>query len=222
MNSEKLAKLQPITGVIFDAFGTLASIRKPTHPYRQLLRIGERQGRRSSAADLRELMTQPMALFAAAMKFEIEVSQEEMQALRDSLEGEIASIEPYPEAREAVSMLRDAGIKTAICSNLSLPYGPAVASLFPNIDTAIFSYAEGVMKPDAMIYQITCRRLGIAPGQYFAGPEGQIVMIGDSPKCDRDGPRSIGINGYLLNRSGGGQFNDLVQFAEQIIHRNNA
>jgi HAD superfamily hydrolase (TIGR01549 family) len=163
-----------------------------------------------------------MALFAAAMEFEIEVSQEEMQALRDSLEGEIASIEPYPEAREAVSMLRDAGIKTAICSNLSLPYGPAVASLFPNIDTAIFSYAEGVMKPDPMIYKIACSRLGISPGQYFAGPGGQVVMIGDSPKCDKDAPRSIGINGYLLDRCGGGQFSDLVQFAEQIIHRNNA
>ena len=216
MSSELLAKLQPITGVIFDAFGTLVSIRKPAHPYRELLRIGARQGRRSSAADLRELMTQPMTLFAAAMELDIEVSQEEMQALRDSLAGEIASIEPYRDAQEAMSMLRDAGIKTAICSNLSLPYGPAVASLFPNIDTAIFSYAEGVMKPDAMIYQITCRRLGIAPGQYFAGPEGQIVMIGDSPKCDRDGPRSIGINGYLLNRSGGGQFNDLVQSLNRL------
>jgi HAD superfamily hydrolase (TIGR01549 family) len=167
-------------------------------------------------------MTQPLTLSDAAMELGIEVTQEQMQALRESLEGEIASIEPYAEAREAVSMLRDAGIKTAICSNLPLPYGPAVASLFPNIDTAIFSYAEGVMKPDAMIYQLACSRLGIPPGQYFAGPGGQVVMIGDSPNYDRDGPRSIGINGYLLNRSGGGQFNDLVQFAEQIIRRNNA
>lgn len=222
MNSELLAKLQPITGVIFDAFGTLVSIRKPTHPYRQLLRIGERQGRRSSAADLRELMTHSLTLSDAAREFEIKVSQEEMQALRDSLVREIASIAPYPDAQEAVSMLCDAGLKIAICSNLSLPYGPAVASLFPNIDTAIFSYAEGVMKPDPMIYQIACRRLGIAPGQYFAGPGGQVVMIGDSRKCDRDGPRTIGINGYLLNRGGGGQFNDLTQFARQIIRRKEA
>lgn len=220
--SEMRAKLQPITGVIFDAFGTFVNSRKPSHPYRQLLRIGARQGRRRGAADLRELMTQPLTLSDAAMEFGIELTQGEKQALRDSLAREIASIQPYSDAQEAVSMLRDAWIKAAISSNLSLPYGPAVASLFPNIDTATFSYAEGVMKPDPMIYQIACRRLGIAPGQYFVGDGGQVVMIGDSPKCDRDGPRSIGINGYLLNRSRGGQFNDLLEFAQQIIRRNNA
>jgi HAD superfamily hydrolase (TIGR01549 family) len=221
MISEMLSKLQPITGVIFDAFGTLVSIRKPAHPYRELLRIGARQGRRSSAADLRELMTQPMTLFAAAMELDIEVSQEEMQALRDSLARELASIEPYPDAIEAVSILRQAGLRVAICSNLASPYGSVVTDLFSDLDAFVFSYAEGVMKPDPVIYKIACSRLGISPGQYFAGPGGQVVMIGDSAKCDRDGPRSFGINGYLLNRSGGGQFSDLVQFAEQIIHRNN-
>lgn len=222
MNSELLAKLQPITGVIFDAFGTLVSIRKPTHPYRQLLRIGERQGRRSSAADLRELMTQSLTLSDAAMEFEIEVTQEEMHALRNSLARELALIEPYPDAIEAVSILRQGGLRVAICSNLASPYGSVVTDLFSDMDAFVFSYAEGLMKPDPVIYQIACSRLGIPPGQYFAGAGGQVVMIGDSPKCDRDAPRSIGVNGYLLDRSGGGQFSDLVQFAEQIIRGRDA
>lgn len=32
----------------------------------------------------------------------------------------------------------------------------------------------------------------------------QIAMIGDSPRCDRDGPKAVGIKGFHLDRSDAG------------------
>lgn len=42
-------------------------------------------------------------------------------------------------------------------------------------------------------------------------------MIGDSKRCDRDGPRSVGIMGFHLDRTGRGSLNDLVQFAKDTV-----
>lgn len=41
-------------------------------------------------------------------------------------------------------------------------------------------------------------------------------MIGDSKKCDEQGPRTSGIMGYHLDRSGLGRFRDLLEFSRLI------
>jgi FMN phosphatase YigB (HAD superfamily) len=43
-------------------------------------------------------------------------------------------------------------------------------------------------------------------------------MIGDSPRCDRDGPRIVGIQGFLLRRGGDAGFKDLHQFARAALN----
>jgi len=43
-----------------------------------------------------------------------------------------------------------------------------------------------------------------------------VMMIGDSKKCDQDGPRQVGIMGYHLDRSRGGRFGDLLEFARFV------
>lgn len=68
------------------------------------------------------------------------------------------------------------------------------------------------MKPDPKIYVQTCERLGLEPGNEFAG-RGRVIMIGDSPKCDRDEPKVVGIQGFLLRRGDDAGFSDLHQFA---------
>ncbi|OSN68755.1 hypothetical protein BV349_00844 [Pseudomonas syringae pv. actinidiae] len=45
-------------------------------------------------------------------------------------------------------------------------------------------------------------------------------MIGDSEKCDRDGPNALGIQGFLLNRQGGNDFSDLTEFSNRVLSRN--
>lgn len=142
--------------------------------------------------------------------------------LNDALKREISSIKPYPDALEAMARLRDAGVKIGICSNLASPYGPVVKDVFPKMHGYAFSYELGVMKPDSRIYLSICEQMGVVPGHYFGSETGRVMMIGDSRRCDRDGPRAAGIVGLHLDRSGNGQINDFVQFAHLIIERNNA
>ncbi|WPX63538.1 HAD family hydrolase [Pseudomonas sp. MH10] len=125
--------------------------------------------------------------------------------MNDALEREVSSIKPYPDAVEAMAQLRDAGVKIGICSNLAAPYGSVVRDIFPKMHGYAFSYELGVMKPDPLIYQAVCEQMGVMPGQYFSGAIGRVFMIGDSRRCDRDGPRAVGVFGLHLDRTGLGQ-----------------
>lgn len=73
------------------------------------------------------------------------------------------------------------------------------------------------MKSDVEIYQSICGSLGVASGHLFEGGFEQIAMVGDSPKCDRDGPRAASMLGFHLDRRGSGAIRDLVHFAQLVI-----
>ncbi|PIO94362.1 haloacid dehalogenase [Pseudomonas syringae] len=208
-----------ITAIIFDAFGTTVQITRPTHPYRQLLREGRSQGRVPKVDDLRTLMTNELSLGEAACVFGIKVTPARLHLLEQALEEEVASMRPYPDAREAIAILQAAGLNVAICSNLAEPYGMAIKQILPALDAYVFSYQAGVTKPDPIIYRETCSLLGVQPGNEFSG-QGRVVMIGDSPRCDRDGPREVGISGFLLGRGRPDGFSSLVGFAHTIIDAN--
>jgi putative hydrolase of the HAD superfamily len=66
-----------------------------------------------------------------------------------------------PPLREVVRCARRAGIGTALVSNANGLGDPGLAALF---DTVVLSGAVGVAKPDAEIYLLTARRLGLEPG----------------------------------------------------------
>jgi FMN phosphatase YigB (HAD superfamily) len=206
-----------ISGVLFDAFGTIAEITTPTHPFMQLLREGSSQGRKPQADDIRTLMTRNLPIAEAALHFDIKLSSGRLKQLEEALQIELASIRPFPDAVAAISALQDAGLKVAICSNLASPYGPIIQQLFPSITAHGFSYELGCMKPDPCIYRQTCERLGLQPGNDFAVQD-RVVMIGDSPRCDRDGPRVVGVHGFLLRRDGDAGFSDLHQFAGAALN----
>lgn len=199
----------PIKAVIFDAFGTLVRIHEGSHPYRQLIKLGMKQGRRPQPDDIRQIMTKPWDLAATAAGFGIQVDQEEMAQLQRKLDVEVASMDAYEDGSKGIALFRAAGFKVAVCSNLGKPYGAAVHRLFPGLDSYAFSFEVGAMKPEPAIYASCCEAMGVAPGE--------VVMIGDSQRCDRDGPREMGIQGYYLDRfSGNGDFEDLERFARAI------
>lgn len=208
--------LMKIAAVIFDAFGTLARITRPTHPYGQLLRQGKRQGRKFRSDDMQTLMTHKLSISQAAAWFGIQVSPDRLHLLEQALAAELASIEPFPDALEAIAMLRAAGIRTAICSNLAMPYGPAIQQIFPNLGGYSFSYQVGAMKPSPIIYRHACDLLGVRPGNDFGG-NGRVVMIGDSARCDRDGPRQCGISGFILRREHSEGVSSLTDFARVVL-----
>lgn len=203
------------SAVIFDAFGTLVEIQQPTHPFRQLLREGRRQGRLPRADDIRTIMTRCLSLGDAALHFGIKISRFQLALLDQCLEEELASIRPYPDAVEAVGLLQAAGLKLAVCSNLAMAYGPVVERIFPHLGAYGFSYRIGVMKPQAGIYQHTCDLLNVRPENELTGQR-RIVMIGDSERCDRDGPGQVGIKGYLLRRSGD-RASNFFHFAQSVL-----
>lgn len=201
-----------VKAVIFDAFGTVLKIQRGSHPYRQILRQGRAQGRRVRAEDAKVIMTNPLRLREAAEHFGIMVPEDDLIRIQIALDDELQAIEPYEDAITAVQVLKSAGIKVAICSNLAMPYSTAIERLFPDLDAYGYSFAIGALKPHPRIYQTVLDQLGVAPDETW--------MIGDSQRCDRDGPTASGIKGHYLARTGlaaNGDFADLNAFAAALI-----
>ncbi|KTB88295.1 haloacid dehalogenase [Pseudomonas syringae pv. syringae PD2774] len=206
-----------VEAVIFDVFGTIARIGQRSNPYRQLFREARRQGLLLPSEGICGAMTLDLSFNDFALHLEIELTPSQREKLNSDLQQELASVETFPDAVAAIRMLQGAGIKAGVCSNLSAPYGPVVRRLFPRMDGYALSYELGVIKPDPSIYQSICTQMNVEPGNLFDLEKGRVLMIGDSRRCDQDGPRAVGVMGFLLDRSDRGQINDLRQFAQLVI-----
>ncbi|MBP1143157.1 FMN phosphatase YigB (HAD superfamily) [Pseudomonas sp. PvP027] len=209
-----------IGGVVLDAFGTIVRINRRLNPYRELIREGRRQGCDLTLGGTHFLMTANLSFVEMASQLGISLSPSKRQELTRALELELASIEPFPDALEAMAQLQGAGVKLGICSNLASPYGPVIKEFFPNLDGYAFSYEVGSIKPDPVIYQSICSEMDVEPGHLFDDGRGRVLMIGDSKKCDQDGPRLVGIMGLHLDRNGQCAINDLARFAELVVDHN--
>ncbi|WP_108524139.1 HAD family hydrolase [Pseudomonas sp. GV105] len=209
-----------VGGVVLDAFGTVVRINRRLNPYRELIREGPRQGCDLTSDGTHFIMTTNLSLVEMASQLGIYLSPAKRQELTRALELELASIEPFPDALEAMAWLQGAGVKLGICSNLASPYGPVIKELFPNLDGYAFSYEVGAIKPDPVIYQSICSQMDVEPGHLFDDGRGRVLMIGDSKKCDQDGPRLVGMMGLHLDRNGQGAINDLTRFAELVVGHN--
>jgi FMN phosphatase YigB (HAD superfamily) len=205
-----------ISAVILDAFGTAVRIRQRTNPYGALFREGRRQGVALTPNCPHFVMTANLTFDQVAEHLGIELSPSKRAEMNAALGKELASVEPYPDALDAIAKLQEAGVIIGICSNLAQPFGSVVRKAFPHVQCHAFSYELGIMKPTPEIYLALCREMGVEAGHGNAD-KGRVVMIGDSRKCDRDGPKGLGIMGYHLDRSDLGQISDLTQFANQLI-----
>ncbi|WP_122323044.1 HAD family hydrolase [Pseudomonas amygdali] len=201
--------------VLLDAFGTILQINPGKHPYRQLLKEGLKNGRRSSPDDAKNLMRFNGGLSEAADHLGISVHPSRLAEIEKILEDEVISIEAFPDALEAVALLQERSRLVAVCSNLAYPYGRAVKTLFPTMDAFGFSYEIGLVKPDPRMYQATCEMIGVESDNGFG--ENRVIMVGDSLRCDCHGPREVGITGIHLDRSKGEGINDLMVFAGHVL-----
>lgn len=198
-------------GVIFDAFGTLVKIHEGSHPYRQILKRGITQGRRPKPDDAKVLMTNPWGLAEAAHHLGIAVDPLVLQGIQEQLDAELSAITAFQDGLEAVAMLKDAGFKVAVCSNLAKPYAAAIERLYPDLDAYSYSFEVGAVKPDAKIYQDACTKLGVLPSM--------TDMVGDSQRCDQAGPNEFGMRGWYLDRGAESSLRDLASFAKKLIAR---
>jgi len=203
--------------IIFDAFGTVIQIKRRTHPYQMLLREGARKGRTPTAGDLHTVMTSNCSIAQLADLLGIQISASRLEVIQGALREELDSLEPFSDALEAIELLSGDGIRIGICSNLAPPYGAGLKQHFEAADAFALSYELGLMKPDALIYRAMCASLDVQPHRDWVEGASSVLMIGDSPKCDRDGPRAVGISGFLLQRNGSSAIPDLMHFAKMVL-----
>jgi putative hydrolase of the HAD superfamily len=106
-------------------------------------------------------------------------------------------IELWEDSLPVVRELRDRGVRTALVSNCSHSTRGVVdrLGLDEAFDDIVLSFEVGLRKPDPAIYREALRRLDVVPAR--------AVFVDDQPDyCD--GAAAIGIETYLIDRSGDG------------------
>ncbi len=102
----------------------------------------------------------------------------------------------YPDARPALTELRERGMRLIVASNWdgSLREVLARAAIEPLVDDVVTSADVGVTKPGRAIFD--------AALQAARTPAAEAVHVGDSVDTDIDGAHAAGIRAILLSRSG--------------------
>lgn len=184
-----------IKAVAFDAFGTLVEIHDKRRPYARLAKAAAQPLARSP-------MCEPIDLDAMAHLCGLTLDAREMDILHADLQAELASTQPYPEAQEVLEELKRLGLRTAVASNLALPYArPIEDKLGHLLDVACMSFDVGLVKPDAGFYAELCRRLNLLPQE--------VLMIGDTWRCDYEGATVAGLHAVHLDRRGNAEDHQL-------------
>ena len=179
--------------ILFDVYGTLVEIYDKRAPFRQLIQIGARQGRKPRADDARILMGQPVQLQEAADLLGIRLTDADRGRLEIDLSAEVTSIAPFADTLAALHYLKNRGLKMGLCSNLAFDYAePIVSILRFTLDAYVWSFDTAAIKPDAIIYARACQQLDCAPGD--------VLMVGDTFEADVEGPRAFGMQALLIDR----------------------
>ncbi|MFJ8822580.1 HAD family hydrolase [Streptomyces sp. NPDC102467] len=89
-----------------------------------------------------------------------------------------AAWQPYPDALDVLSALRERGVPVGVVSNIGWDPHPVFVEhgLDRYIDTYVLSYRHGVTKPDPRLFSAACEALGVAPRD--------TLMVGDDRRAD--------------------------------------
>lgn len=177
-----------IRAVAFDAFGTLVEIGDKRRPYKKLLDA-------ANSGPSRSPLLEPIGLEEMASVCGSSLAAEELAELANDLSCELASTHSYPEAASVLKRVKDLGLITVVASNLALPYAAPIRSLLADLlDVCCFSFNMGVAKPDPTFYAMLCERLQLHPSQ--------VLMVGDTWRCDYAGASAAGLRALHLDRRG--------------------
>jgi putative hydrolase of the HAD superfamily len=114
-----------------------------------------------------------------------------VDALRALDQGEMVA---YPEARQTLDALRNAGVAVAVCSNWGWELDAYLdqVGLLDLIDVAVTSARAGSRKPHPGIYAEVIGALAVDPRD--------VVFVGDSWEPDVRGPRRLGMTAVHIWR----------------------
>jgi len=179
-------KWQPIKAVAFDAYGTLIEIGEKRRPFAKLAALS---GQGAIASPLTERIG--LEQFYAAVGQHSDAPS--LKSLQRDLAVELASTHAYPEAAFVLGQLRDRGIRTAVASNLAMPYADPIRNeLGELLDAFCFSFNVGAVKPEARFYAALAVMLRLHPSE--------ILMVGDTWRCDYTGATDAGLAALHLDR----------------------
>lgn len=205
-----MEKLTGIKAVVFDIFGTIVEIKDKRYPYSNLLKRFKDSSTSTQHDFSTQIMSSNVGLAGAAVLCGLPVENDVLAKLELDLYAELASIQAYVEVNSTFAMLRDAGFKIGICSNLAAPYAVPVKLLLPfELDAYTWSFEAGAVKPSPKIYQHLCHGLDCEPSE--------IVMIGDTLESDYSAPRRFGIHGYHLSRTKDSPAKECLKSLDEIL-----
>ena len=103
-------------------------------------------------------------------------------------------VEVDPDALPLLALLRDRGIRRAICSNAPFPPEMMRRQVDANgigqlMDGVVFSSAVGKRKPAPEVYR--------AALEVIAVPAERVLFVGNRKREDYDGPRSLGMRAVV-------------------------
>ncbi|MBU4217181.1 HAD family hydrolase [Candidatus Parcubacteria bacterium] len=201
--------MKKIKMIVFDLYGTLIFTKRKTSPYKMFLEA-------ISARNHKELVNIILCSdFFKTPEGEIELfnlgNSVDVEKFTTDLRTELESTEPYPESIELLKELRSLGYMTGVISNLATPYKKPFFQLGLDklIDHSVFSCEVGHIKPHKNIYTVMSKNSGIALEE--------MLMIGDSLRCDVAGPKAVGINAILLDRAGSSKETNKIKTLDEIL-----
>lgn len=181
--------------IALDAFGTVCDIHDRRNPYHQLAQLC------SDNKDAQAVLRRAALTIPATFDDMLQVMGQmhpplatHTEHLKTDLQAEIDSIRLYPEVLSVLTELNMRGYKLAIISNLAQPFGAPIEALLRDyIDTFVFSYNIGAMKPEAEIFEALCNSLEERPAD--------ILVVGNSLKNDFHGARNARMSSLYLDRN---------------------
>jgi putative hydrolase of the HAD superfamily len=134
-----------------------------------------------------------------AMALRCGVGPDDVDALVADLDraGKTFTMTAYDDAIPTLAELRERGLVLAVCSNWDWDLDRALdaTGIAPLVDHQVNSARVGARKPHARIFQHTLSRCGVAPGE--------ALFVGDSWKCDVEGPLAHGMRAVHVWRQDG-------------------
>ncbi len=100
----------------------------------------------------------------------------------------------YPDVAACLRGLKERGLALAVVSNWDAGLEALLRGLrlLPYFDEVVSSAVVGYRKPDPVIFDLACEKLGVDPSR--------AVHIGDRPDADGDGASAAGVRPIIVDR----------------------